>query len=401
MSKTYNSTNKHCLNRTQYKPLQEVCEIANSKRKTLEPGLMASGDTPYYGPKGIKGHVKGHTHNGNYILIARVGSPNLEDYSVQYTEGKIWANENIHVIRAKNELNNKFLFHFLKGFKFSPLLTSTAYPMLTQAKLAEIPIPLPQPEVQNEIVRKLDQFTKLNKELGLELKKELEDRKRQFTYSLNTLFSFDSVRKNCNEKKNIVNWQSLGELGEFVQGTGLKENVFSNTGIGCVFNNQIYESTLPFIDHPIAFTTEANTSNQNRAQKGDLLITTAGPNRSNICKAIAWLGDEGVIVGEDAQIFKHSLNPKYIAYFFKTTLFQKQMQPLIAGTMKRYISNKNLSILKIPVFPTSEQERIVNFLDNLLELVYDNSTGLPAEISLRRKQFEQYRNQLLTIHEVK
>ena len=68
---------------------------------------------------GIKDYVRGFTHDGNFILLARVGSESIENYSVQYTDGKFWANENVHVIRSKKGLDNRFLFHYLSNLEFS------------------------------------------------------------------------------------------------------------------------------------------------------------------------------------------------------------------------------------------------------------------------------------------
>ena len=117
--------------------------------------------------------------------------------------------------------------------------------------------------------------------------------------------------------------------------TVLNENVFVNFGVGCVFNNQICDSDLPFLDHTNTFTTKSIASNQNKAHKGDILITTTSSSKSDICKAIAWLGEEEVIVSNDVHIFQHSLNPKYVAYFFKTPQLQNQKKLLVTGTMKR------------------------------------------------------------------
>ena len=94
--------------------------------------------------------------------------------------------------------------------------------MLTQTKLSEITVPIPLLKVQNEIVEKLDQFAKFDKELRLELEKELEDRKQQYTYFLNTLFSFDTANKNDKKTENSVKWLTLGEVGKFIQGNGFK-----------------------------------------------------------------------------------------------------------------------------------------------------------------------------------
>ena len=107
--------------------------------------------------------------------------------------------------------------------------------MLTQAKLTEIPIPLPHPKIQNEIVEKLERFTRLDKELRQELKKELEDRKTQYTFYLNSFFSPNKKFKNKMNKNNSFKWHTLGEVGKFVRGSGLKEKIFTNFGVGYVF----------------------------------------------------------------------------------------------------------------------------------------------------------------------
>ncbi|MEL6711417.1 MAG: restriction endonuclease subunit S, partial [Pseudomonadota bacterium] len=98
-------------------------------------------------------------------------------------------------------------------------------------------------------------------------------------------------------------------------------------------------------------------------------------------------------------IFRHTLNPKYISYFFQTNLFQLQKKSYITGAKVKRISGKNLARVNIPVPPMEEQVRIVAILDRFDALVNDIAIGLPAEIKARRKQYEHYRDRLLTFRQ--
>ena len=113
------------------------------------------------------------------------------------------------------------------------------------------------------------------------------------------------------------------------------------------------------------------------------------------------MGEEEVAVSSDACFYTHSLNPKYVAYFFQTEQFQKQKKPFITGTKVRRVNANDLAKIKIPVPSLEEQNRIVAILDKFDALVNDISIGLPAEIKMRRQQYEYYREKLLTFAEMK
>lgn len=104
-------------------------------------------------------------------------------------------------------------------------------------------------------------------------------------------------------------------------------------------------------------------------------------------------------VSTDAYIFHHTIDPKYVAYFFQTESFPSQKKPHITGTKVRRISGERLAKIQIHVPRIEEQERIVAILDNFDALVNDLSSGLPAEIPARRQQYEHYRDRLLTFAE--
>lgn len=164
-------------------------EIANSERKPIKASLRSKGDIPYYGANNIQDYVEGKTHSGEYLLIAEDGCSDLNNYSIQYTEGDFWANNHVHVLRGINQLDSKFLFHNLKTMNFIPYLTGGERAKLTKGNLLQIRIPIPcpdQPEkslkIQREIVRVLDNLSEETNQLTAALQKERGIHQKQYNY---------------------------------------------------------------------------------------------------------------------------------------------------------------------------------------------------------------------------
>ena len=175
----------------EWKPLDEVANIANNARKPVKSSLRISGNIPYYGANNIQDYVEGYTHDGEFVLIAEDGSASLENYSIQWAVGKFWANNHVHVVNGKEKLNNRFLYHYLTNMNFIPFLAGKERAKLTKAKLQQIPIPIPPLSVQTEIVRILDALTALTSELT----SELILRQKQYEYYREKLLSFDSLEQ--------------------------------------------------------------------------------------------------------------------------------------------------------------------------------------------------------------
>lgn len=135
------------------------------------------------------------------------------------------------------------------------------------------------------------------------------------------------------------------------------------------------------------------------AQPGDLVIASVGETVEDVGKAVAWLGKDAVAVHDDCFVFHHSLNPKFVSYFFQTKTFHAQKSKFVARAKIKRLSSESLAQLSVPVPPLEEQQRIVAILDSFDALVNDLSSGLPAEIRARRQQYVHYRNRLMTFGE--
>ncbi|HET8554469.1 MAG TPA: restriction endonuclease subunit S [Rhodanobacteraceae bacterium] len=191
----------------------------------------------------------------------------------------------------------------------------------------------------------------------------------------------------------------MGDIGNFVRGTGIQKSDFTESGVGCVHYGQIHTHYGTWTSKTKSFVSPNLAVRLRKAHTGDLIIATTSEDDAAVAKAVAWLGNEDVAVSGDAYIFQHTLNPKYVSYFFQTELFQSQKRPHITGAKVRRISGKSLAKIRIPVPSLEEQERIVAILDKFDALVNDLSSGLPAEIRARRQQYEYYRDRLLTFKE--
>ena len=128
-------------------------------------------------------------------------------------------------------------------------------------------------------------------------------------------------------------------------------------------------------------------------------MAVTSENIDDVCKSTAWLGEKPIAVSGHTAIIRHSQNPKYLSYYFSSAWFQKEKRKFAQGTKVIEVSPKKIGKAFIPVPSLEEQERIVAILDKYDALVNDISRGLPAEIEARMKQYEYYRDKLLTFKE--
>lgn len=261
----------------------------------------------------------------------------------------------------------------------------SSFSSVNMAGFKRFKFPLPPLPVQEEIVRILDAFTSLTAELTA----ELTARKQQYNYYRNQLLTFN---------EDEVDHLPMGQegVGEFIRGGSLQKKDFTESGVGCIHYGQIYTHYGTFADKTKSFVSEAAFDKAKKAKKGDLIITDTSENDEDLCKAVAWLGDEEIAISNHTFIYTHSLNPKYVSYFLQTEMFHKQKRPFITGAKVRSISAGNMAKILIPVPSPEEQARIVSILDKFDALTNSISEGLPREIALREKQYAYYRDQLLS-----
>ena len=192
-----------------------------------------------------------------------------------------------------------------------------------------------------------------------------------------------------------VEWKTLGEVGTFVRGTSFQKKHFVEKGIGCIHYGEIYTRYNLFAKKTISYLNEEIANKARKAAYGDLIIATTSENDDDVCKSIVWLGTESIVVSNDACYYHHTLNPKYVAYFFRTDEFQKQKRAYITGTKVKRVNANDLAKITIPIPPLRVQARIVEILDKFTQLEAELEKELAAELEARKKQYSYYRDQLL------
>ena len=192
-----------------------------------------------------------------------------------------------------------------------------------------------------------------------------------------------------------MEWKTLGEVGTFVRGTSFQKKHFVEKGIGCIHYGEIYTRYGLFAKRTISYLNEEIANKARKAAYGDLIIATTSENDDDVCKSTVWLGTESIVVSNDACYYHHTLNPKYVAYFFRTNEFQKQKRAYITGTKVKRVNANDLAKITIPVPPLRVQARIVEILDKFTQLEAELEAELESELEARKKQYAYYRDQLL------
>ena len=203
----------------------------------------------------------------------------------------------------------------------------------------------------------------------------------------------------CFDNLGEVRWKTLGEVGTLIRGSGLQKKDFTADGVGAVHYGQIYTYYGTFADKTKSFVSPELAKKLKKAEKGDVLIAGVSENVEDVLKPLGWLGDEICISG-DMFAFRHNQNTKYITYLLQTDDFQRYKERNAQGTKVIRVKADKILKYKIPVPSLEEQGRIASILDKFEGLVDNVSEGLPAEISARHKQYNYYRNKLMTFQEL-
>lgn len=248
--------------------------------------------------------------------------------------------------------------------------------------IKEIYVPIPPLPVQDEIVRILDDFTKKGEELKIKLQEELTARKKQYEYYSNKLLGFD-------ESVPLI---SLGEIGTVKmckrilksQTNTIKGIPFYKIGtFGKEPDSFISQDTFDVYKEKYAYPKE-----------GDILISCAG----TIGRTVVFDGKPSYFQDSNIVWLEHD-GSKVTNKFLRYCYSKKPWQISEGGIIAR-LYNDNILKAKIPVPSIEEQNHIVKEFERFDKLYNDIMTSLTAEIEARQRQYEYYRDKLLSFKEV-
>lgn len=188
-----------------------------------------------------------------------------------------------------------------------------------------------------------------------------------------------------------VPYLPMGEVGEFVRGSGLQKADFVESGIPCIHYGQIYTFYGICANETKSFVSPDLASRLKKAPPQSLLMTTTSENIQDVGKSVAWLGETEVVFGGHACAFIHTLDPMYATFIVQSRDFQTQKDRFVKGTKVKDISTKELAKINIPVPPIEIQREISQILHDMNSL----QAELQAELAARRSQYDRIQSALL------
>ena len=412
MSKLRELIDEFCPNGVKSMKLGEVCDFVNGfafksslfredgekiiRITNINGRTVDIDDVKYFYKEDYKTDLEQFSIQYGDILIAMSGATTGKIGYYNYNDIS-YLNQRVGKFKPHNGiLSSRYLYHVLlaNSGTLYVLAGGGAQPNLSSTKLMEtFEIPVPPIVVQEEIAKILDRFA----EYAAELQAELQARQEQYEYYRNKLLTFNEIGGGIQG----VIWMKMSEIGTFIRGNGLQKKDFTESGIPCIHYGQIYTHYGTFATKTKSYVSSETAKKCKKAHCGDLVFATVSENIDDVCKCVAWLGNEEICISGDSLAFSHNQNPKYIAYYFQTYAFARYKRSRVTGTKVIRLHQSQLEQFEIPIPSLAEQARIVNILDKFERLVSDLVQGLPAESAAVQEQYEYYRDKLLSFPEYK
>jgi len=362
MSRLQQLITELCPNGVNFKELGQVLRIRNGK----DYKGFAEGHVPVYGSGGVIAHIDQYIYDKTSVLIPRKGSID----KLYYVDVPFWTVDTIFYTEINTEIiEPKFVFYFLQSQRLERLNTAGGIPSLTQAILNKIRVPLPPLPIQQEIVRILDSFTDLIKELNA----ELDARRKQYEYYRNLLISnTDKIEWKTIDQISINHDSKRKPIPKAKRRSGAYP-YYGASGIVDYIDDYIFDGEY-------------------------LLVSEDGANLLSRNTPIAFSATGKIWVNNHAHVleFSNYATRRYIEVYLNSINLSKY----ISAAAQPKLTQENLNRIPIPFPPLKEQQHIVDILDRFDTLINDPNIGIPAEIEARQKQYEYYRDKLLDFKEV-
>ncbi len=366
-----------CPDGVEYKRLEECCTLVKGKTpiQKAEPG-----EYPLVVTTSERRTCSTYQFDKPTVCIPLISSRGhgvASLNSVYYQEGKFALGNILCGVTPNDEdyLSAKFLFEYLnykKDTLLVPLMKGGANVSMTVDSLKRVSVPVPPMQVQMEVVQLLYKFT----ELSESLKAELVARQKQYEYYRSRLLTFD-VRRGGTIK---FFWKTLCEIADISTGN-------SNT------NEAVEDGKYPF------FVRSQEPLRKNNYEYDETAIITAGDG-AGVGKVYHYIEGKYALHQRAYRIHINTADvlPRYYFHYMKAKFLPYIQKTMFQGSVPS-IRKPMLNAFPVPVPSLEIQERIVNVLDDFEKICTDLKIGLPAEIEARQKQYEYYRDKLLTFAE--
>ncbi|GAA9411242.1 hypothetical protein BTM426_08490 [Helicobacter pylori] len=395
----------------EFRKLGEVINILKGKQLNKEL-LLDYGEYPVMNG-GIHASGYWNEYNTDYpkIIISQGGAS--AGY-VNYMTSKFWAGAHCYAIELNSEkLNYKFLYYFLKNSQTILMKSQfgAGIPALNKADIETLTIPIPPLEIQQEIIKILDAFTELNTELNTELKA----RKKQYEYYQNMLLDFKGINQNHKDAKMSaktypkplktllqtlapkgVEFKTLEEVFEIKNGyTPSKNNPeFWEKGTIPWFRMEDIRENGRILKDSIQHITPKALKNKKLFPKNSIIISTTATIGEHALLIVDSLANQRFTFLSKKANCGIALDMKF--FFYQCFLLGEWCKKNTNVSGFASVDMTAFKKYKFPIPPLEIQQEIVKILDQFLALTTDLLAGIPAEIEARKKQYEYYREKLLS-----
>lgn len=398
MSRLDELINELCPDGVEKKRIDEICFISRGKVISKDFINNNPGEYPVYSSQtennGELGKISSYEFDGEFLTWTTDGA---NAGTVFHRNGKFNVTNVCGLLEVKVDLViTKYLYYVLNAEAPLHVNSGMGNPKLMSNVMASIKVFIPPLEIQEEIVKILDKFMDCITELQDKLQKESQARRQQYEYYLNDLLT---IIDDSN-----VKFMYVDELFEIKNGLNKEKNAFGK-GKPIINFTDVYKKRWLNKDS-FAGLVDVTKEEIERysARKGDVFFTRTSETKEDIGMSSTLIEDvedcvfSGFVLR--ARPKTELLLPKFCAYYFSTDEVRKTIIRYASFTTRATTTGPKLSKIKVPILPIDDQQRIVDILDQFDSLCNDISEGLPAEIEARQKQYEYYRDKLLTFKEL-
>lgn len=406
---------KLCPNGIEYVKLEDVCTLVTGATPSkTNPEYWENGTVPWMSSGEVNNKVVYDTESKitqlgydktsttlvpiHTVVIALAGQGKTRG-KVAITEIELCTNQSLCSIICGDKINYKFLYHYLDS-KYEELREISngdgTRGGLSLRILKPYTIPLPPLEIQIELVRILDEYSASVTALQQELEKELTARKKQYEYYRDFLLDFDVHEGGTNE----CEWRTIKEIFDIRNGyTPSKSNVeYWENGIIPWFRMDDIRENGRILSNSIQHIARKGVKKSGIFPANSLIMSTTATIGEHALIKTNFVCNQQITCFSLKQEYSSKINIKFVFYLF-FNFGEWCRNNVNNGGGLPIINTAKLSTYKIPIPTIEKQKRIVSILDRFDKLCNDISEGLPAEIEARRKQYEYYRDKLLSFKE--
>lgn len=389
-----------CPDGVEFRTMEEVFEIRNGYTPSKNnPDFWEGGTIPWFRMEDIRQNgrilsdaiqhitpaaIKGKgLFPANSIIIATTAT--IGEHALVIADSL--ANQQFTNLTVRKSLSACLLPKFVFYYMFvidewcKKNVNAGNFASVDMKRFKKLDFPLPPIEVQTEIIHILDKFTSLEVELEMDLEAELDCRKRQYEYYRDKLLSFDNV------EGQEVEWKKMSEVSFYpktrIDASELSDN--SYIGVENLLKDKLgrTDSTVKPEGSVIQFVEK------------DILIGNIRPYLRKIWKSDCKGGTNGDVLCIRVKV-PSEVSADYLFHILSSEKFFLYDIKNSKGAKMPRGDKSAVMDFEIPIPSLEEQHRIVSILDRFESLTTSLQTGLPAEITARRQQYEHYRDKLLT-----